>query len=398
MAPPSKAGGATGSAIASQNKSQSSNGVLTEPPAPAVNRKKQKRRQKQAAKAATNGKQEGTDDASEDLDDGLLAPPGTYPPSAHHPPHPDLHYNEDYIAQRPELFDGQNGSEYGYSDDEGQYSYDPAYPANGAANAYASGTSASKKRPKKKKKNRSSQYDADAYDEAFDLDGARYPPVPGPAPLHRSHGGYPPPAISDEALRTVHQRVNDPIWDSSTLEERSNIRQFWISLAEDKRKELVRIEKEAVLRKMKEQQKHSCSCTVCGRKRTAIEEELEVLYDAYYEELKQFANTSQPKSVNGGAGGAASASSTSRRITQASNQNVPPGRLNKSVKGRVQELPDEGDDGGDEDVDDYSDDLAGADDYSGDDSDAIPPGAEDILAFGRSLTVKGKFIDRQNDR
>ena len=39
---------------------------------------------------------------------------------------------------------------------------------------------------------------------------------------------------------------------------------------------------------MKEQQKHSCSCTVCGRKRTAIEEELEVLYDAYYEELEQY--------------------------------------------------------------------------------------------------------------
>jgi hypothetical protein len=27
------------------------------------------------------------------------------------------------------------------------------------------------------------------------------------------------------------------------------------------------LEKEAVLKKMKEQQKHSCSCAVCGRKR-----------------------------------------------------------------------------------------------------------------------------------
>jgi len=41
---------------------------------------------------------------------------------------------------------------------------------------------------------------------------------------------------------------------------------------------------------MKEQQKHSCTCVVCGRKRVAIEEELEVLYDAYYEELEQYAN------------------------------------------------------------------------------------------------------------
>ena len=71
-------------------------------------------------------------------------------------------------------------------------------------------------------------------------------------------------------------------------DERDRIREFWLSLGEDERKSLVKIEKEAVLRKMKEQQKHSCSCSVCGRKRTAIEEELEVLYDAYYEELEQY--------------------------------------------------------------------------------------------------------------
>jgi len=40
---------------------------------------------------------------------------------------------------------------------------------------------------------------------------------------------------------------------------------------------------------MKEQQKHSCSCPVCGRRRIAIEKELEMLYDAYYEELERYA-------------------------------------------------------------------------------------------------------------
>ncbi|KAK3059550.1 Stress response protein nst1, partial [Teratosphaeriaceae sp. CCFEE 6253] len=45
---------------------------------------------------------------------------------------------------------------------------------------------------------------------------------------------------------------------------------------------------------MKQQQKHSCSCTVCGRKRTAIEEELEVLYEGYYEELEQYAHHDHP--------------------------------------------------------------------------------------------------------
>ena len=42
---------------------------------------------------------------------------------------------------------------------------------------------------------------------------------------------------------------------------------FWLGLSEYDRRTLVRIEKEAVLRKMKEQQRHGCSCAVCGRKR-----------------------------------------------------------------------------------------------------------------------------------
>ncbi len=33
---------------------------------------------------------------------------------------------------------------------------------------------------------------------------------------------------------------------------------------------------------------YTCSCSVCGRRRTVIEEELEMLYDAYYEELQHY--------------------------------------------------------------------------------------------------------------
>lgn len=40
-----------------------------------------------------------------------------------------------------------------------------------------------------------------------------------------------------------------------------------MGLGEAERRDLVKLEKEAVLKKMKEQQKHSCSCAVCGRKR-----------------------------------------------------------------------------------------------------------------------------------
>ena len=57
------------------------------------------------------------------------------------------------------------------------------------------------------------------------------------------------------------------IWSTSTTEERERIKDFWLGLGEEERRSLVKIEKDTVLRKMKEQQKHSCSCAVCGRKR-----------------------------------------------------------------------------------------------------------------------------------
>lgn len=112
----------------------------------------------------------------------------------------------------------------------------------------------------------------------------------GSAPPLPSLLGSGSSAVGAAASRGSHK---DRIWNTSTAEERERIKEFWLSLGEGERRGLVRIEKEAVLKKMKEQQKHSCSCTVCGRKRTAIEEELEVLYDAYYEELENYANHQQ---------------------------------------------------------------------------------------------------------
>ncbi|KAG0999644.1 hypothetical protein G6F28_000829 [Rhizopus arrhizus] len=89
-------------------------------------------------------------------------------------------------------------------------------------------------------------------------------------------------------------KENDNFWSSpNNIEERQKIREFWLQLGEEERRSLVKMEREAVLRKMKEQQKHICNCSVCGKKRNAIEDELEVLYDAYYEELEQYANHQQ---------------------------------------------------------------------------------------------------------
>lgn len=83
-------------------------------------------------------------------------------------------------------------------------------------------------------------------------------------------------------------QLDDSIWSVEETEERKRVKEFWLSLTPDARAGLIKLEKDAVLRKMKEQQKHTCTCSVCGRRRTAIEEELEMLYDAYYDELERY--------------------------------------------------------------------------------------------------------------
>ncbi|KAJ3283380.1 DNA-directed RNA polymerase [Borealophlyctis nickersoniae] len=145
-----------------------------------------------------------------------------------------------------------------------------------------------------------------------------------------------------------HHKHND-IWYKSDAEEKQRIREFWLQLGEEERRALVKLEKEAVLKKMKEQQKQTCSCSVCGRKRTVIEEELEILYDAYYEELENFANDQQ----SGGS--------------------RPPARRTCYVSS-------------DEDDDDEDD-----------DEDSDHSGNGSIFEFGSSLTVKGGILTVADD-
>ncbi|KAG0343642.1 Stress response protein nst1 [Podila humilis] len=86
------------------------------------------------------------------------------------------------------------------------------------------------------------------------------------------------------------------IWKTSNEEERQRIRAFWFGLPEQERRTIVSLEKEAVLEKMKELQRHACACAVCGRKRDAIEKELVHLYDTYYYNLERYTGaTNQPK-------------------------------------------------------------------------------------------------------
>ncbi|WVQ76675.1 hypothetical protein IAR50_006349 [Cryptococcus sp. DSM 104548] len=117
------------------------------------------------------------------------------------------------------------------------------------------------------------------------------------APPHNHNHNHPhthPPAskaTSSAAAKGKAPAAQPPakIWTQSSAEDRENIRQFWLGLTEAERRDLLRIEKDAVLRKMKEQHRHSCGCAVCGRKKINIEMELDQLYEQYYDELRSYA-------------------------------------------------------------------------------------------------------------
>ncbi|GJC83056.1 stress response protein NST1 [Colletotrichum liriopes] len=232
---PSQPSTPTSSARAPSVQTTATNGA--DPSAPTVNRKKQKRRAKAAAKAAA-------EQAVGQTPNGRSSPAPGAPASTPQPTQDD---------------DDQDSSD---DDADDHHSADDHPSANGLASAK------SKKSKKKKKKNAKNPH----------LANPQFDNVP------HSHSPLAPrgPGIS-----------KDKIWNTSSQEERERIKEFWLGLGEDERKSLVKVEKDAVLKKMKEQQKHTCSCTVCGRKRTAIEEELEGLYDAYYEELETFANNGE---------------------------------------------------------------------------------------------------------
>ena len=355
--------------------------------APTVNRKKQKRRQKQAARlaaaeqtfpAAAGGQSQAYVDARD----------ASYHDSA-------------YARATTQMQRSTNGYDYGVSDYEDPDQYEPGEgedlyytdeddrllekPYTGMrSNGYSTNDQLpgedSRNKAKRKKKNKSSAMPQPGYPSNYNPSD---PPHKTPAVTHQQGPPPPPPGLSSAALRSAHHISKDRIWNTSTAEERERIKEFWLSLGEDERRSLVKVEKEAVLKKMKEQQKHSCSCTVCGRKRTAIEEELEVLYDAYYEELEQYANHQQINLADG-----APIIPPPRMYSQhigrmPSGQRVQGTNTVRSSRGRIQEVTD--DDEADEE--DYSDEED--EEISEEDAEDQIGSAADFFNFGNSLTVQG---------
>lgn len=348
---------------------------------PAVNRKKQKRKQKQAARLDAEGH--------------------------HHHHHHHHHLSNGYASiddvannagpqdepdlDEVDLHHSANGDVFSDEDKDSMETYHGGLNPTGSGHSHQAAFGRSSRKKKGKKGRSGSQPIADGSS------------TPRSTPSISMSHAFPPPFPSHfgprEILRTAKERS---IWNTSTHEERENIKTFWLELGEDERRQLVKVEKDAVLKKMKEQQKHSCSCTVCGRKRTAIEEELEVLYDAYYEELEQYANNNQGS-------------------FERSSPIVPPPRLYHPPlrspgqhtrthgqfhpsRGRVHELPEDGEEveeelegeydeeeeeeeEEEEDDEPYSDEEEDDDDLEDEDTRAA---RADFFAFGNSLTVKGK--------
>ncbi|KAL6718934.1 Stress response protein nst1 [Lecanora helva] len=352
-----------------------------------VNKKKQKRRQKEAARKAAEQQSVASpqlpqhfanvpDSRYQEIVKGMAAAQTQVQPNGHYYGTSDYDDPDQYEPNDEGLMYQQYQDPYdSRSNGHNVHDYVPQEALSGKA--------------KKKKKAKANTMLQDAYsmdNPSLSAPKTYQPPPPPPPP---PSGQYNP----SDVHHPMQNNSKDRIWNTSTAEERERIKDFWLSLGEEDRRSLVKVEKEAVLKKMKEQQKHSCSCTVCGRKRTAIEEELEVLYDAYYEELEVYANPNQGNHVDGNQA-LLNAHSISRMPPNPHTQ-MPNGRTSR---GRIQEL---GDDDAALEEEDYSDDDddedISEDEYEDQAIQTVPSGGTDFFNFGRSLTVQGGILTVADD-
>jgi hypothetical protein len=367
------ANGAKGASKPNQPSANPQSSSIASPLVPpggvAINRKKQKRRQKAAAKLAATQPQ-STSAPSSNSDPTTAASATT---------------NHRGLAQVKTAQSSQNQFQ---DDDEDIYdsedddSYDvlpsQVQHVNGHVADPSSNQNEAKKKSKKKKKTKPVT--------ASSADQLQYQRPNGPPSAHVSSSSIP---LGDG---------RDRIWNTSTQEERERIKDFWQSLSEGERKSLVKIEKDAVIKTMKDQQKHSCSCSVCGRKRTAIEEELEVLYDAYYNELEQY------DFFHTGLEDPGFLAPPSKNRDQHGNRShldgiPPPSQAPQSSRAHIQHLPE--DEYDDEDYDEEDDELNedSEEDYEYDlinseDAESMHRVATDLFNFGNSLTVKGNLFSQ----
>ncbi|EME41790.1 hypothetical protein DOTSEDRAFT_74002 [Dothistroma septosporum NZE10] len=344
-------------------------GVITAPPLPGGNRKKQKRRAKQAAKSASQVPMPS-------------AAPGT--PAG---------YEEDALRYDDEDDYSEDGEPEYYEDE--QHDAPPPMPATNGL--HPPSPAVGMKKTKKKRAPAPSPHHHNHHHHHHHPYDARL------SPPHLPNHEPPPTGMMRPPAR--HGHSHDKIWNTTSAQERQNIKEFWLELSEEQRKGLLRIEKEAVLKKMKAQQKHSCSCTVCGRKRTAIEEELEVLYEGYYEELEQYAHHDIPPlpSVDG-------LIPPPLQQRQHPFAHPPPPMPPQHRTSHLHEHLDEDEFSDEEEEEEEEEEYSGDDEeddepYSDEDLDQEPepepprghPGVPDFFNFGSHLTVKDNLLTVADD-
>ena len=358
-------------------------------PAPSVNRKKQKRREKEkAARMAAEQQQ-----PSAKLNTAPQAAKGPYRdvrngyPESQTPANGFDNGASEYDDADADQYEPAEGDDLYYTDDEGHLNprtFEP--PPNGYLSRTTAQQQPGSKKSKKKNKGKGSPPPHQNYHSSYEL------PTP-----YSQHPPPPPPPPRD-LVGSARVSSKDRIWNTSTQEERERIKEFWLSLGEDDRRSLVKVEKEAVLKKMKEQQKHSCTCTVCGRKRTAIEEELEVLYDAYYQELEQYANHQQISIVDGTPIMPPHGFRHPMSRYPPPSRHPPPLNYHRASRGRVH-VPDDADatdeefseEGFEDEAEDGMNVEVGDEDFDSEEpvDEPLPPQANDFFNFGNSLTVQG---------
>ncbi|PLN79863.1 salt tolerance down-regulator-domain-containing protein [Aspergillus taichungensis] len=326
-----------------------------------VNRKKQKRRQKQAARLA----------AENQLGNGHV------PTSVADRNGSGSALLESVLSYEPD-FDNVNGDVY-YDDEQDAASAHHDFPdmANGPDDhPRTAGRKSKKKKGKKGRSHSETMGDESPTSQSTPSISMSSHPLPPPLPPHLGAGPL---------LKAAKDRS---IWNTSTQEERENIKTFWLELGEEERRQLVKVEKDAVLKKMKEQQKHSCSCTVCGRKRTAIEEELESSFERGSPIVPPPRLYQQPLRSPG-------------QHTRTHGQFHP-------SRGRIHELPEDDDDDDleedydeeDEDDEEEEDDEEDDDEPYSDDEfedEETRAARADFFAFGNSLTVKDGILTVADD-
>ncbi|KAI9635583.1 uncharacterized protein MKK02DRAFT_44273 [Dioszegia hungarica] len=247
------------------------------------------------------------------------------------------------------------------------------------------------------------------------------PASSAPPANHHGHNHPHPPAKPAAKGKAPAPAPPAKIWTQSSAQDRENIRRFWLELNEAERRDLLQIEKDAVLRKMKEQHRHACGCAVCGRKKVNIEMELDQLYEQYYDELRLYAAEQRAASVGHraqppGAGPFPGSVEVDATGTVTKFDHRAPEHAyyqDDGLEDEGSELEEEYDGEDDEELDD--EDLGSDEAEAGDDIDEPPParairkpparaaapraeGAEDFLAFGNSLaTIKGGILTVADD-